>query len=124
MAGESKYPLKKMLAFALDGITSFSVTPIRFVTLSGILLFLLSLIAGCYTLVSKWFGTAVSGWSSLMLSLWFIGGIQLLALGLIGEYIGKIYREVKRRPLYIVEKELAASGKTAVMPVNKEANIS
>jgi glycosyltransferase involved in cell wall biosynthesis len=124
MAGESKYPLKKMIAFALDGITSFSVTPIRFVTLSGILLFLLSLVAGCYTLVSKWFGTAVSGWSSLMLSLWFIGGIQLLALGLIGEYIGKIYREVKRRPLYIVEKELAASGKTAVLPANKEANIS
>jgi glycosyltransferase involved in cell wall biosynthesis len=105
-AGQSKYPLKKMLSFAFDGITSFSVTPIRFVTVSGFVLFVVALLAGIYALVSKLFGTAVTGWTSLILSVWFIGGIQLLALGLIGEYIGKIYKEVKHRPLYFVEKEL------------------
>ncbi|MNH93305.1 putative glycosyltransferase YkoT [compost metagenome] len=108
-AGESKYPLKKMLSFALDGITSFSVTPIRFVTLTGFALFALSILAGIYAIIGKLWGTTVSGWTSLILSVWFIGGVQLLALGLIGEYIGKIYREVKQRPLYIIEKEVLAS---------------
>ncbi len=108
-AGESKYPLKKMLGFALDGITSFSVTPIRFVTLTGFVLFALSFVATVYAMISKLLGTTVSGWTSLILSLWFIGGVQLLALGLIGEYIGKIYKEVKHRPLYTIEKEVMAS---------------
>ncbi|MFD2614272.1 glycosyltransferase family 2 protein [Paenibacillus gansuensis] len=103
-AGESKYPLRKMLAFALDGITSFSVRPIRWVTLIGFLLFAVSIVVGCYVVVRKWQGATVSGWSSLMVSVWFIGGVQLVALGLVGEYIGKIYREVKRRPLYHVEE--------------------
>lgn len=105
-AGESKYPLKKMLAFAFDGITSLSVTPIRLVTVAGFGFFIVSLLAGIYAIVSKLLGNTVSGWASLMVSVWFIGGIQLVALGLIGEYIGKIYKEVKRRPLYLIEKEL------------------
>jgi glycosyltransferase involved in cell wall biosynthesis len=107
-AGESKYPLKKMIGFALDGITSLSVTPIRFVTLAGFLLFLISLLAGVYAIISKLSGNTVSGWASLMVSVWFIGGVQLISMGLIGEYIGKIYKEVKQRPLYIVEKQLIA----------------
>jgi polyisoprenyl-phosphate glycosyltransferase len=110
-AGESKYPLRRMIGFALDGITSLSVTPIRFVTLAGFLFFLVSLLVGVYIIVSQLAGTTVSGWSSLMASVWFIGGIQLVSLGLIGEYIGKIYKEVKHRPLYIIEKELAAPSK-------------
>jgi glycosyltransferase involved in cell wall biosynthesis len=105
-AGESKYPLKKMLAFAFDGITSFSVTPIRFVTLTGFALFAMSLFAAVYAIIGKLWGTTVTGWTSLILSVWFIGGVQLLALGLIGEYIGKIYKEVKQRPLYVIEKEV------------------
>jgi glycosyltransferase involved in cell wall biosynthesis len=107
-AGESKYPLKKMLSFAWDGITSLSVTPIRFVTLAGFALFVISLLAALYSIIQKLAGNTVSGWTSLMLSIWFVGGIQLISLGLIGEYIGKIYKEVKRRPLYIVETDLAA----------------
>ncbi|GAX92025.1 glycosyltransferase family 2 protein [Effusibacillus lacus] len=105
-AGESKYPLKKMLMFAFDGITSLSVTPIRLVTLTGFILFVVSIAAGIYAIVDKLVGNPVSGWASLMVSVWFIGGIQLISLGLIGEYIGKIYKETKRRPRYIVETEL------------------
>lgn len=105
-AGESKYPLKKMLAFAWDGITSLSVTPIRLVTTAGFLMFLVSIIVGLYALIQKLIGNTIPGWTSLMVSLWFIGGIQVISLGLIGEYIGKIYKEVKHRPLFIVEKEL------------------
>jgi glycosyltransferase involved in cell wall biosynthesis len=107
-AGESKYPLKKMLSFAWDGITSLSITPIRLVTAAGFLLFGVSLIAALYAVVQKLIGNTVSGWASIMLSIWFIGGIQLISLGLIGEYIGKIYKEVKRRPLYIIETDLGA----------------
>src|SRR5690606_12761921 len=107
-AGESKYPLKKMLAFAWDGITSLSVTPIRLVTLTGTVLVLLSVLAGVYAIIQKLMGNTVSGWASLMVSIWFVGGIQLISLGLIGEYIGKIYKEVKQRPLYILEQDLPA----------------
>lgn len=103
-AGESKYPLKKMLAFAFDGITSFSVTPIRLISGIGFLMFLFSFVIAIYILVNKFIGNTTSGWSSLMISIWFIGGLQLVALGLIGEYIGKIYKEVKARPKYIIEK--------------------
>ncbi|MCG6795768.1 glycosyltransferase family 2 protein [Geobacillus sp. YHL] len=103
-AGQSKYPLKKMLAFAFDGITSLSVAPIRAITLIGFLAFLASGAAGLYALISKLLGHAESGWTSLMISVWFIGGLVLMSLGLIGEYIGKIYQEVKRRPRFAVEK--------------------
>ncbi|WP_199426502.1 glycosyltransferase family 2 protein [Thermaerobacillus caldiproteolyticus] len=105
-AGESKYPLKKMLAFAFDGMTSFSVAPIRFITFIGFLSFLLSSAAGIYALIVKLLGHAESGWTSLMISIWFIGGLLLMSIGLIGEYIGKIYQEVKRRPRFTIEENL------------------
>ncbi|PLR67947.1 glycosyltransferase family 2 protein [Bacillus sp. UMB0893] len=106
MAGESKYPLKKMLAFSLDGITSFSITPIRMVTTTGFILSFLSIIAAIYAIIIKITGNSVSGWSSLVLSIWFLGGIQLISLGLIGEYIGKIYKETKQRPRYFIEEHI------------------
>jgi len=102
-AGETKYPLTKMLAFAFDGITSFSVSPIRFVLLLGLISFFLSLFFGVYFLTLKFFGDTETGWTSLITSIWLIGGLQLIALGLIGEYIGKIYKESKQRPKYIVD---------------------
>jgi glycosyltransferase involved in cell wall biosynthesis len=102
-AGESKYPLKKMLAFAFDGITSFSVAPIRFVTLIGFLSVIFSVIVGGYAFIQELLGHTVSGWSSLMVSIWFVGGLQLMGIGIIGEYIGKIYHEVKRRPRFAIE---------------------
>ena len=102
-AGESKYPLKKMLSFAFDGITSFSVRPIRIITSIGFLIFLASLVSIIVLLLLKLVGTTVQGWTTLMASIWMIGGIQLLSLGVIGEYIGKIYKEVKHRPRYIIE---------------------
>ncbi|MEH6956203.1 glycosyltransferase family 2 protein [Neobacillus drentensis] len=105
-AGESKYPLKKMLAFAFDGITSFSVAPIRFVTFIGFLAVLISAIAGGYAITQELLGQTESGWTSLIISIWFVGGLQMLGIGIIGEYIGKIYHEVKRRPRYAVEKDL------------------
>ena len=102
-AGESKYPLKKMIAFALEGITSFSVAPIRVVSILGFLMVLIGIGIGIYTLFSKIFSYTVSGWTSLMLSIWIVGGVQLIALGIIGEYIGKIFKEAKRRPRYTIE---------------------
>lgn len=103
-AGESKYPLKKMLAFAFDGITSFSINPIRWISTVGALSCIFAFIMLIYTIVEKIMGQTSNGWASLMCSMWFIGGLQLLGIGLIGEYIGKMYKEVKRRPRYIVEK--------------------
>ena len=105
-AGKSKYPLNKMLAFAVEGITSFSITPIRIVTAIGFLFSIISIFVALYGLLSNIFGYTVSGWTSLIVSIWLIGGIQLLALGLIGEYIGKIYKEVKRRPRFIIEEQI------------------
>lgn len=102
-AGESKYPIKKMLSFACDGITSFSVSPIRMITFLGAMVCVISVVMGVYTLYEKLAGQTNAGWASLMMSIWFIGGVQLLSVGLIGEYIGKIYKEVKRRPRYIIE---------------------
>ncbi|WP_312643547.1 glycosyltransferase family 2 protein [Hydrogenoanaerobacterium sp.] len=102
-AGESKYPLKKMLAFAFDGITSFSVKPIRLITALGFVIFAISMLVLLYALVVWLMGKTVAGWTTLVGSIWMIGGIQLLCLGVIGEYIGKIYGEVKRRPRYIIE---------------------
>ena len=103
-AGESKYPLKKMLAFAWDGITSFSVVPLRFITILGGVVLVLSLVLSIWALVAKLSGNAVSGWTSMMLIVLFLGGVQMLSIGIIGEYIGKIYKETKRRPRFFVEK--------------------
>ncbi|MBM7651846.1 glycosyltransferase family 2 protein [Neobacillus cucumis] len=102
-AGESKYPLKKMIKFAFDGITSFSIAPIRIITLIGFLFFFLSILTSVYAVIQKFIGNTLSGWTSIMLSIWFIGGFQLMGIGLVGEYIGKIFNEVKGRPKYIVE---------------------
>jgi len=105
-AGESKYPLKKMLAFAFDGITSFSEKPMRLILLLGAVIFALSLLMLAWTVIDWVLGKTVSGWASLMCSIWMIGGIQLLALGVIGEYIGKLYSESKARPRFIIERVL------------------
>lgn len=113
MAGESKYPLKKMLAFALDGITSFSITPVRFVTALGFITFILSAFVGLYALIEELAGHTVSGWASLIISIWLLGGLELMAVGLIGEYIGKIFKEVKRRPRYTIETNLYKDGKSS-----------
>ena len=106
LAGESKYPLRKMLSFAVDGITSFSIKPVRMVFTLGVLFTLIALGILIYTLVAYFTGRAVSGWASLILSLWFIGGCVLIGLGIVGEYIGKIYIEVKDRPRYNIESKL------------------
>lgn len=103
LAGETKYPLRKMLSFALDGITSFSVTPIRLISLIGFVSFFVSLVFGGYFFYLKFSGQTQSGWTSLITSIWLIGGLQLIALGFIGEYIGKVYKETKRRPRYVVD---------------------
>ena len=106
LAGESKYPLKKMLALAWEGITSLSIQPIRMITWLGLIIFLISLIMIIYSIISFCVGATVSGWASTLCSIWALGGLQLLAIGIIGEYIGKIYLETKRRPRFIVERYL------------------
>ena len=108
VAGSTKYPLKKMLALAFDGISSFSVKPISLVFGAGIVIVLLSIVAAIYAFISYFTGNVEPGWTSLILSIWFLGGMQLLAIGLVGEYIGKVYLEVKHRPRYNVEKVLTA----------------
>jgi len=103
--GESKYTLSKMLGFAIDGITSFSVTPLRIISVIGFLVFFLSVVMGLYVFGTYLFtNDAVPGWASTVLPIYFIGGMQILSLGVIGEYIGKIYKETKKRPRYFVEK--------------------
>lgn len=102
-AGESKYPLKKMLAFAFDGITSFSVKPIRMICTIGLLVFLISIAMLIYSIVIHYIGKTVPGWSSLIVSVWALGGLQLLAIGIVGEYIGKVYLEVKERPRFCIQ---------------------
>jgi len=103
-AGESKYPLKKMLSFAVNGITSFSTKPLKLITFLGIMMCVVSIITFIWAFVVKLFGRSEIGWSSMMCSIWLIGGLQLFCLGIIGEYVGKIYSEVKQRPRYIVDK--------------------
>ena len=103
VAGESKYPLKKMLALAFNGISSFSIKPISLITTAGAVIIFLCILAAIYALFSYCTGHVVEGWTSLILSIWFLGGVQLLSIGLIGQYIGKIYIEVKQRPRYNVE---------------------
>ncbi len=103
-AGESKYPLKKMLKFAVDGITSFSVKPLKIISNVGIIICLLSVLFFIYAIVSYATGNSAAGWASTMCSIWFLGGLQMLCIGIVGTYVGKIYSEVKHRPRYIVEK--------------------
>lgn len=105
-AGKTKYSLKKMISFALDGITSFTIKPIRFIVLLGFIIFLISIIMLIYTLFRHFSGQTIIGWASVMTSVWAIGGLQLLSIGIIGEYIGKIYLETKARPRYIIEEYL------------------
>ena len=106
LAGESKYPLKKMLSFAFDGITSFSVKPIRLITALGVITFILSIIFALYALISFAVHHAAPGWTSTVLSIWFFGSLQIIAIGIVGEYIGKIYLESKHRPRFFIEKYL------------------
>ena len=105
-AGESTYPLKKMIAFALEGITSLSIKPIRMITALGVGIFTISLIMLVYFLICHFMDKTVAGWTSIVVSVWAIGGLQLLAIGIIGEYIGKIYLETKERPKFIIDKYL------------------
>ena len=105
-AGKSKYPLRKMLSFAWEGVSSLTVSPLRLITRIGIVMFLVSIAMLIYFLVRYFTGHTVAGWSSLAVSIWAIGGLQLLAIGVVGEYIGKIYLETKARPRYRIETEL------------------
>lgn len=106
LAGESKYPLKKMLAFAWDGITSLTIAPVRAVLLLGILVSFVGILALIFTIVVKIMGKANEGWSSIIISIWILGGFQMISLGIIGEYIGKVTTEVKHRPRYTIEKRI------------------
>ncbi|WP_034990293.1 glycosyltransferase family 2 protein [Ligilactobacillus salivarius] len=104
-AGTSKYPLKKMIKFAMDGITSFSTVPIKLIMNLGLFLVVIGIILFAYTIVQKILGHVNAGWSSLMVSIWVLGGVQLICLSIIGEYIGKIFTEVKQRPRYTLEED-------------------
>ncbi len=106
MAGETKYPLKKMLKFAFEGITSFSVRPIKLILALGLVIMFFSFLALCYVLISFFAGKAGGGWPSIMLSIWFLGGLQLFSIGVVGQYIGKIYLETKGRPRYNIDEIL------------------
>jgi len=103
-AGESKYPLKKMISFATEGITSLSIKPLRLISVIGTLIFSVSILILIYCLIRHFTGHTITGWTSLSISIWAIGGIQLLSVGILGEYIGKVYLETRARPRYIVEK--------------------
>ncbi len=105
-AGESKYPLKKMLSFAFDGLSSLSIKPIKMIIHLGSIFVLISVIILIYSLISYFSGNATSGWTSLIVSIWAIGGLNLIAIGIIGEYVGKVFLETKRRPRYIIEEYL------------------
>lgn len=105
-AGESKYPLKKMLAFSIDGITSFSVAPLKFITFIGLAMTLVAIVMIVFALVEHFKGETIQGWTSMLVSMWFIGGIITTGVGITGLYIGKIYTEVKRRPRYFIEERV------------------
>lgn len=111
LAGESKYSLKKMLKLAADGITSFSIRPLQLISFCGILAFILSIIMLIYAIVVYIESGTLPGWTSIVVPIWFLGGIQLLSLGVVGEYIGKIYMETKHRPRYIVDQVIKAGSK-------------
>lgn len=106
VAGESKYPLSKMLSFSIDGITSFSAKPIRMIFLTGLFLLLADVLVGIYVLISYFSHNTISGWASIMLSIWFLGSLILMGIGIVGEYIGKIFIEVKQRPRYALKETL------------------
>lgn len=110
-AGESKYPLKKMLSFAIDGVTSLSVEPIRMITRLGIFIFAVSMLVLLYSVIRWICGKTATGWASLMCSVWAIGGLLLTSIGIIGEYVGKIYLETKRRPSFIISDLIGFDGK-------------
>ena len=105
-AGESKYPLKKMINFVVEGITSFSIKPVRFVFIMGMIFVFIAMIIFIYTLCRYFLHDVIEGWTSLMLSIWFCTGILLLGIGIIGEYVGKIFLEVKERPRYVIERKI------------------
>lgn len=105
-AGKSKYSTKRMLSFAVDGITSFSVQPLRIITLIGVVCLGVAVAEMIYIIVAYFQGRTIQGWASLLFSVWFLGGLLLFSIGVVGEYIGKIYKEVKRRPRYIIEKQI------------------
>ena len=105
-AGESKYPLKKMISFSIDGITSFSTAPLKFITFAGLAMTLVALVIIVYALYEHFKGHTIEGWTSILVSLWFIGGVVTTGVGITGVYIGKIYTEVKRRPRYFVDKTI------------------
>jgi glycosyltransferase involved in cell wall biosynthesis len=106
MAGESKYPLKKMLAFAWDGVTSLTIVPVRLILALGIFASLVAILMLIYSMLAHSMHLTIHGWSSLMVSVWFLGGLQMISLGIIGEYIGKVTTEVKQRPRYIIQSKL------------------
>ena len=106
IAGESKYPLSKMLSFSIDGITSFSAKPIRLIFMIGLIMLLIDIIVGIYVLISYFSHSSISGWASIMLSIWFLGSLILMSIGIVGEYIGKIFIEVKQRPRYAIKETL------------------
>ncbi|MGM9846556.1 MAG: glycosyltransferase family 2 protein [Muribaculaceae bacterium] len=106
VAGESKYPLSKMLSFSIDGITSFSARPMRWIFMTGLVLLLLDIFIAIYVLISYFHHSAISGWTSIMLSVWFLGSLILMSIGIVGEYIGKIFIEVKNRPRYAIKDYL------------------
>lgn len=106
VAGESKYPLSKMLSFSIDGITSFSAKPMRIIFLIGFILLLVDIAVAIYVLVAFIMQSTITGWTSLMLSVWFLGGLILMAVGIVGEYIGKIFVEVKNRPRYAIKEQI------------------
>ena len=105
-AGESKYPFTKMLSFSIDGITSFSTAPLKFITFAGLTMTLISMLIIIYGLFEHFMGKTIVGWTSLMVSMWFIGGVITTGVGIVGMYIGKIYTEVKRRPRYFVDRKV------------------
>jgi len=106
VAGVSKYPLKKMLSFAFEGITSFSIKPLKMIMSLGFIIFLISFLILIYSLIAKITGNTVEGWTFIIWSIWLLGGIQIFSIGIVGEYIGKIYNETKNRPRYLIEKIL------------------
>jgi len=108
--GQSKYTVKKMLRLAMDGITSFSIRPIRVITCLGFLLTCFSIVMIIYTLVSYFLGKTTPGWSTLLVSIWLLGGIELIGIGVVGEYVGRTYMETKRRPRYLIDEELLSDG--------------
>ncbi|MCL2718995.1 MAG: glycosyltransferase family 2 protein [Lachnospiraceae bacterium] len=119
-AGESKYPLRKMIAFAIEGITSLSTRPIRLITMLGFFIFLISIAMLVYSIIRYFIGETIVGWTTLMVSLWAIGGLILFSIGIVGEYIGKIYMETKRRPRFIIEEYLRKENQE-FLPSQKES---